>query len=141
MEFEAVCIGGTALALLGIINRETQDCDILSPEIPKEIQQLSMEFAREIPNTDISLRENWLNNGPISLIRDLEAGWRERLQLAFKGEALTLFTLGRADLLRSKLFALCDRAIDRNDCFALNPTKSELMKCLPWLEARDGNPL
>ena len=44
------------------------------------------------------------------------------------------------DLLRSKLFALCDRALDLPDCVALAPTPGELDAILPWLEERDGNP-
>lgn len=49
-------------------------------------------------------------------------------------------TLGRADLLKSKLFALCDRGIDLSDCMALAPTATELDECVPWLEQQDGNP-
>ena len=138
--FEAVCIGGTALALLGVVTRETQDCDVLSPLIPEQIKKLSAEFAREVSGSGLPLKMDWLNNGPQSLLRDLPAGWADRLQLAFKGSALTLRTLGRNELLQSKLFALCDRAVDRADCIALNPTRAELTSILPWLEQRDANP-
>jgi hypothetical protein len=44
------------------------------------------------------------------------------------------------DLLRSKLFALCDRGFDLGDCLALAPTAGELGAILPWLEQQDGNP-
>ncbi len=73
--FEAVCIGGTALALLGVITRETQDCDVLSPVIPEPIKLFSEEFAREISASGLTVKSDWLNNGPHSLLRDLESGW------------------------------------------------------------------
>jgi hypothetical protein len=44
------------------------------------------------------------------------------------------------DLLRSKLFALCDRGFDLGDCLALAPTADELGAILPWVEQQDGNP-
>jgi hypothetical protein len=44
------------------------------------------------------------------------------------------------DLLRSKLFGLCDRAADLGDCVALAPTPDELSLILPWLQEQDGNP-
>jgi len=60
--------------------------------------------------------------------------------VAFSGHAIVLHTLGRLDLLRSKLFALCDRGIDLPDCLALAPSAEELAEILPWLEVRDANP-
>lgn len=86
------------------------------------------------PRTTISAFDLFLDH------RGLPAGWENQLQSAFEGEAITLRTLGRLDLLRSKLFALCDPAIDLPDCLALAPSKSELELVLPWLEARDANP-
>lgn len=58
----------------------------------------------------------------------------------FEGEAITLRCLGRPDLLKSKLFALCDRAIDLADCLALKPTAEELADALPWALGQDTNP-
>ena len=43
--FSAVAIGGAALAILGVISRETRDCDILDPLIPNRIQDLAQEFV------------------------------------------------------------------------------------------------
>ena len=45
----------------------------------------------------------------------LPAGWRERVQRIFDGQVLVPSTLGRPDLLKSKLFALCDRGTDLQD--------------------------
>lgn len=52
-----------------------------------------------------------------------------------------LSTLGRSDLLKSKLFAPCDRGTDLADCIALAPTAEDLAECMPWLEVQDGSEL
>lgn len=139
-RFEGVCIGGTALVLMGIIQRATQDCDILVPHIPTEIRELAREFARMLTDSGTPLISGWLNNGPASLTLDLPAGWEDRVVRLCDGEALVLTSLGRKDLLRSKLFALCDRAVDRSDCLMMAPTKEELLEVSPWLQERDANP-
>jgi hypothetical protein len=69
----------------------------------------------------------------------LPVGWRDRVQRIFEGRALVLSTLGRSDLLKSKLFALCDRGTDLLDCVGLAPTAEELAERLPWLALQDGN--
>ena len=71
----------------------------------------------------------------------LPDGWRLRVRVAFTGASLTLTTLGRADLLKTKLFALCDRGTDLADCIALAPTVEELEEAEPWLAQQDTNPL
>jgi hypothetical protein len=81
-----------------------------------------------------------VNNGPASLAQHLPSAWQARLQIVFTGQALLLRCLGRDDLIRSKLFALCDRGIDLADCIALAPTADELATILPWLEQQDANP-
>lgn len=138
LRFHAVIIGGAALIAMGVINRKTKDIDCLFPEIPAEIKQASREFAIEYPNFD--LIDNWLNNGPSSLVNDLPGDWQDRLVTIYAGSSVVLQTLGRIDLLRTKLFALCDRLEDWPDCIALAPTAAELDTCLSWVADRDGNP-
>jgi hypothetical protein len=140
LRFDAVVIGGAALNLLGVISRLTKDCDILFPEIPKDIAKASQSFAREVREKGGALVDEWLNNGPASLQTQLLAGWKNRLQTAFDGQAIRLRSLGREDLLCAKLFALCDRGIDLLDCVALAPSQAELDKIVPWLERQDANP-
>ncbi len=53
---------------------------------------------------------------------------------------LVLRSLHRADLLKSKLFALCDRGLDLPDCLALAPTPAEPAEAVAWLEPQDLNP-
>jgi hypothetical protein len=139
LRFEAVVIGGAALNLLGVVSRPTRDCDVLSPIVPESIRVAAVAFAQLRRSLGEALSDDWFNNGPGSLTRDLPAGWLERVVDLYQGEALTLQTLGRLDLLRSKLFALCDRGTDLNDCIGLAPTKAEFETMLPWLIERDAN--
>ena len=53
-----------------------------------------------------------LNNGPATLAGDLPPGWQGRVQVVFHGAAIELHTPGRSDLLKAKVFALCDRVSD-----------------------------
>jgi hypothetical protein len=140
LRLEAVVIGGSALALLGVIARPTRDFDILAPPLPADIVEAARVFAGEQRRRGVDLADDWLNNGPSQLGDVLPAGWQERVQHAFTGRALVLATLGRADLLKTKLFALCDRGTDLADCVALAPTLEELADAGPWVALQDANP-
>jgi hypothetical protein len=107
---------------------------------PQETLAAARGFAAEVRARGEILQDNWLNNGPAMLAKQLPGGWRAQLQPAFRGQALVLEALGRLDLLRSKLFALCDRGLDIGDCLALAPSADELATVLPWLEQQDTNP-
>lgn len=142
LKFEAIVIGGAALKLLGVIKRETVDCDILDPKIPVEIMEASRAFADTQPllkKSEID-RVNWLNNGPDSLVNYLPQGWRLRLQTAFEGKALFFQTLGRGDLIATKLLAYCDRGQDKADLIDLRVSKIELRENLMWVQNYDTNP-
>ncbi len=139
LAFEGIVIGGAALILMEIVQRKTDDLDCLHPPIPATILAAVDEFAASRP--ELTLRRDWFNNGPASLTRDLPPGWLDRTRPLFTGAALRFHTLGRLDLLRSKLFAYCDRQEDLDDCIALAPTHEELAEIEPWLSERDGNPL
>jgi hypothetical protein len=127
------------LSLLGIIDRPTRDVDVLHPDLSPEIAGASRVFALEMRQRGIELADTWLNNGPSSLSEVLPNGWRHRTQPAFSGRALLLETLGRAYLLKTKLFALCDRGTDLADCIAFSPTAEELADAQPWVALQDAN--
>ncbi len=141
LHFEVTIIGGAALLAMGVIDRATQDVDCLDPDIPREILDASVAFAQTYAGTGAPLREDWLNNGPKDLRGDLPAGWRDRIVSLHKTKGIRIRTLGRPDLLKTKLFAFCDRQKDEQDCVALAPTAKELHESLPWVVERDGNPL
>lgn len=71
LDFEAIVIGGAALALLGVISRATTDVDLLTSPIPPIILRHAKEFARIH-----DLAENWLNDAPQSLKNELPPGWK-----------------------------------------------------------------
>lgn len=139
LRFEGVVIGGSALVLMGVVSRLTKDVDVLVPALPEVIANAARDFAKQQRQAGNDIVGDWLNNGPMQLGDVLPAGWRERVEPLFRGEALTFTVLGRSDLLKSKLFALADRSVDLEDCLALEPTAHELAECLPWLEQQDGN--
>lgn len=136
LKFEAVVIGGTALSIMDVISRKTKDVDLIDPEIPENIKKASIEFAKDNPEID----EDWLNNGPISIIKNLPKNWKSDLRVIFKGDALTLKTLSRINLLKTKLFAYCDRQLDESDCIALSPSENELTEAMTWVKEQDTNP-
>ncbi len=141
ITFEGVIIGGSALVLLGIVSRPTRDCDLMHPALPKNIEAAARAFAAEARALGDDLADDWLNDKPGPLKDNLPEGWQKRVQPAFQGKAITFQTLGRLDLIRSKLFALCDRGTDLEDCQALAPTAAEMEEIRPWLEFQDGNPM
>jgi hypothetical protein len=140
LALDAVVIGGAALALLGVIARPTRDFDLLYPRLSPDIVAAARAFALSERGRGEVLVDDWLNNGPSTLADCLPAGWYERTSVVFAGRAVTLRTLGRLDLLRSKLFALCDRGTDIGDCLALRPSTGELDEIAPWLEQQDAHP-
>ena len=137
-HLDAIVIGGAALIVMGVISRDTVDVDCLGPKLSEEILAHAANFRKKFP--ELQLKENWINNGPASLIRELPPGWREGLTPIFSGKALNLTTLSRMDLLRTKLFAFCDRDQDLQDCMALHPSPKELDTCFDWVANRDANP-
>ena len=56
LQLEATVIGGTALALLRLVSRTTDDCDVLEPLLPQPIVAAAREFAAEH-----DLDEDWFN--------------------------------------------------------------------------------
>jgi hypothetical protein len=140
IQLEAVVTGGAALALLGIVHRETRDFDLIEPILTDSVREASQAFAAIIRDQGEMLRDDWFNNGPSSLAPLLPEGWRTRLQPIFHGRALRLWSLGRPELLLAKLWALCDRGIDLSDCLALAPEPEELREASAWISTQDLNP-
>jgi hypothetical protein len=141
LRLDAIVIGGAALALMGVTDRQTRDVDVLNPELSNSVLTASKSFAVHLRSQGTFLQDDWLNNGPIQLAEMLPEGWRNRVHSVFSGDSVRLFVLGRDDLLKTKLFALCDRGTDLADCVALSPTAAELRLAQPWVEAQDMNPL
>jgi hypothetical protein len=86
-----------------------------------------------------SLRLEAIAIGRGTLVDLLPPGWQARLQPVFMGQAIMLHTLGRADLLETKLLALCDRGTDLVDCIALGTSAAELEEASPWVCEQDAH--
>ena len=140
LSLSAVIIGGAALSLLGVISRETRDCDVLYPQLPDAILQAQAAFAADMRGRGIPLQDDWLNNNPMPIAALLPEGWLCRTQVAYQGTAVKLLSLSREDILLTKLFAYCDRGTDLGDCLALKPTADELQTALPWIAKQDAHP-
>lgn len=138
LRFQAIVIGGAALVLLGVVQRTTDDCDVLAPQIPAPVLEAARAFAREQ-----GIAADWLNSKAHDFVQVpgcLPEGWRERLRIAHQGVALRLQTLGYLDLLCTKLVALVDRGTDYQDCVALAPTAEDLRAAWPFVAQYEGNP-
>ncbi len=138
LTFSGIVIGGGALLLLKVVSRATQDLDVLDPDIKRASEDFALEFNKT--SSDKVLLANWLNNGPVSLKRELPRGWRESLSPLYKGEAIKLATLSRGNLLKSKLFTYVDRDVDLRDLIKMSPTKDEIEAAYEWVSQRDGHP-
>lgn len=141
IQLDAIVVGGSALALIGATARQTRDFDIMDPALPAEVVEAAKDFALHLRMKGVDLTDDWLNNGPLELAETLPNGWREKVEVVFVGKAIILRSLGRADLLLTKLFALCDRGTDLADCIALKPTKNELEDAKLWVVQQDAHPM
>lgn len=135
LAFSAIAIGGAALSILGVVSRSTRDVDLLEPMIPEPVAAAARSFAAKH-----ALSADWFNSGPTSLLQHLPPNWRARVQLLYAGKSLHLSTLGRIDLIRSKLWAMCDRMRDVEDLVALKPDDQEVELAVAWVKPLDLNP-
>lgn len=69
LRFEGVVIGGSALGLMGVIQRPTRDFDILVPELPREIGLAARDFAESQRQAGVDLQNDWLNTARSSSAR------------------------------------------------------------------------
>ena len=128
-----VC-GGAAMFALGAWERVTYDIDTILPLIDEDLCAASERVAEKL-----GLSKDWLNNGPDSLLQYLEKGWRERVVELYLGKNLCVYALGRSDLLKTKLWATCDRMEDIEDILFLSPSAEELLDAKEWVLKRDAS--
>ena len=145
LRYELVAVGGSALVLLGLIQRATRDLDALAlieadrlvpaRELPRALRDSVADVGRFL-----GLNENWLNSGPSSLLDlGLPAGFRQRLVTREYG-GLILHLASRVDHIAFKLYAAVDQGPSSKhtaDLHALDPTPEELRKAAQWVRSHD----
>lgn len=146
---EIVVIGGTALIVLGLVERVTRDIDVVALAAPDAAGRLLLRSARPLPEAltraassvsrDFGLPGDWLNDGPADPMRfGLPAGIEERLTRRAYGAHLTVHFVGRLDQIAFKLFAAVDTG-GRHlaDLLALAPKADELLSAARWSMTHD----
>ncbi|MBW1859203.1 MAG: hypothetical protein JRI70_03785 [Deltaproteobacteria bacterium] len=148
LEF-LVC-GGSALIVLGLVQRATKDVDILARITRTVAGQMLLIKANPLPEAfisaskkvsrDFNLSENWINTGPTSAVDlGLPDGIMERVTTREYGPKLMVHFTGRYDQIHFKLYASADQGAGRHydDLLALKPTVEELQQAARWSMTHD----
>jgi len=143
--FELVVIGGTALQVLGLVDRTTRDVDVLAFRngnelTPAEPFPEALTAAVRRVARDLRVGEEWLNAGPSDLVRlGLPEGFVGRLETRSFGPRLSVHFAGRYDQIHFKLYAMVDQRSARHeaDLRALEPSPLELVAAARWARTHD----
>ena len=147
---ELLVCGGSALNVLGLVQRATKDVDVLAyvnRNTAGEVSFISADPLNENLITaskkvarDFNLTENWLNAGPASATDlGLPNGILKRVKTIQYGQKLTIHFMGRYDQIHFKLYAAVDQGAGKHfdDLLALNPTPDELEQAARWSMTHD----
>jgi hypothetical protein len=147
---EILVCGGSALNVLGLIQRTTEDVDILAyvrrdeegkvsivkaEPLTPELTEAGKKVAR-----DFNLPERWLNPGPaLAVDFGLPAGLMDRVITRKFGKKLIIHFLGRYDQIYFKLYAAVDQGAGKHidDLLALKPTSDEIEHASHWSMTHD----
>ena len=145
-EYRLAAVGGGALLLLGLLDRPTNDLDVvtqadesgaavsadpLAPPLREAISDVARAFG---------LPENWVNPGPAALLDlGLPEGFADRAHIQRYG-ALEIRLADRLDQIHFKLYAAVDqgpRSKHFADLRAIEPTREELLSAARWARTHD----
>lgn len=147
---ELLVCGGSALNILGLVQRATKDVDVLAyvnrntagqgsfisaDPLNEKLITASKKVAR-----DFNLTEDWLNAGPAAATDlGLPDGILKRVTTRQYGQKLTIHFMGRYDQIHFKLYAAVDQGAGKHfdDLLALNPTPDELEQAARWSMTHD----
>lgn len=141
---EIVVCGGSSLIASQLVNRTTQDVDVvalmhtgdlISAEPMPSYLEASVARVAAIQN----LPPDWLNNGPASQFNmGLPPGFVSRLHKVIIGEKLTVYYISRTDQIYFKTFASADRGgYHIADLQALSPNDDEIHTAALWCMEQD----
>lgn len=150
---EMVVCGGAALNILGYVERTTKDIDIIAfVDRNKENSVFlvkasplkpALVVAAKRVQKDFNLPENWLNDGPASVMDfGLPEGLMGRVETRSYGKNLIVHFLSRYDQIHFKLYAAVDwgrRDVHYSDLVALNPIAEELEEAARWSMTHDSS--
>lgn len=155
VEVGIIVAGGTALNLLGIVQRTTNDVDVLAilqdragsggvmlapPDpLPEPLQRAIARVAR-----DFQLPEDWMNTVVgLQWRAGLPPELEHRLRWRRYG-GLRVGLVARYDLIFLKLYAAADSggpsSVHFQDLLALRPTERELLAAVAWVREQDPTP-
>jgi len=147
---ELLVCGGSALNLLSLVQRTTEDVDILAyvrrdeegkvfiinaEPLTPELTEAAKKVGR-----DFNLSERWLNPGPASAVDlGLPEGLMGRAITRQYGKRLIIHFLGRYDQIHFKLYAAVDQGAGKHldDLLALKPTSEEIENAARWSMTHD----
>lgn len=150
VEASIVVIGGSALILLGIVERATTDVDVVAirrddgaataigpPDPLPEPLQRAIERVAE----DFGLPTHWLNTmAGLQWQTGLPPGLEGRIEWREFG-GLRVGLASRYDLIFLKLYAAADdvgpESVHYQDLLALQPTRAELRAAAGWISGQD----
>jgi hypothetical protein len=147
---EILVCGGSALNVLGLLQRTTEDVDVLAYVMRNTEGKISIVKAEPLINElsvaaqkvarDFNLPEKWLNPGPASAVDlGLPEGLMERVITRKYGNKLTVHYLGRYDQIHFKVYAAVDQGAGKHldDLLALEPTSEEIENAARWSMTHD----
>ena len=141
---ELIVCGGSALLAMHLVNRTTQDVDVVALMrdgvlVTAEPLPPHLVTAVERVSEMMYLPEDWLNNGPASqFVMGLPPGFADRLQRVDIGNKLTIHYISRADQIYFKTFASAGRGgYHIADLKALAPTHEEILRAALWCMEQD----
>jgi hypothetical protein len=144
-RYELVVVGGSALVALGLVSRPTKDVDVLAIREADRLETaaplpMPLRTARDRVARDFGLPEEWLNDGPASLLDfGLPEGFLARAERRDHTPALTVWYASRVDQIHFKLYATVDQPASRHeaDLRALRPDEQELLAAARWTRTHD----
>lgn len=145
--FEVVVSGGAGLLLLGVLNRPTQDVDLVAivekgQAVSARPMPAALETAAQEIALDRGLPTNWLNPGPTQLLNlGLPKGFMNRCQRWDYG-GLVVYAVGRREQIHFKLYAAVDQGSESkhaSDLKLLCPSVEELHTAADWCKTHDAS--
>jgi hypothetical protein len=144
-----VVAGGTAMNLLGFVDRPTQDVDVLALAddagqlMPPDPLPEALARAVEAVANDFNQPPDWLNTAVAGQWQTgLPPGLAARVEWRDYG-ALRVGLVSRTDLIAFKLYAAADQtssnSVHATDLLALGPTNTELDKAAKWVRSQDSS--